>query len=160
VFVAGGRLFWVEVFLSLFFLLVYFSAYVVVPWYAWFRMPVLVFSAYVEVLAVPSVVISLVGRRYRGFLEECVGLPGCGRLIGYVERSLIYVILLVMFLEGEFSMVGVVGLLSIILAGKAIFRFSAGTDRKCADWYLFGTFTSITLGLVISMATLRPLGGV
>ncbi len=85
-------------------------------------------------------------------MVECGGLPYGGELIGYCERSLIYIAFCIVYSSRHADFVYVLNYLSFIIAGKTIFRFSSRdrVSRECIDWYILDTFLSITLGLSLS----------
>jgi len=78
-------------------------------------------------------------------LRPVTGLKEGGRIIGYLERLLIYVFIL----SGQFAGVG------FLVAAKSIFRFGELKDsenRKQAEYIIIGTFTSFLLAIVVSLA--------
>ncbi len=108
-------------------------------------------------LFLPGLIIDLVfswlGRGANNNISEmCGGLRYGGYLIGYTERGLIYLAFMIAYFEDTISFVSVLSFLSVIVAGKAIFRYSSrGTDdRACADWYILGTLMSITMALALT----------
>lgn len=127
---------------------------------AWIRVAVRVSAGYLLLLSLPSLLLKRLSKRLGGGLESCSGLPGGGRLIGYAERSLVYLAFLMAWL-GFVARDTVVQLISYVIAGKAIFRFPAASGkgqgggrvdaRACAEWYIFGTFASLALAVFISM---------
>lgn len=83
------------------------------------------------------------------------GLPGGGRVIGWLERSLIFLMVLIGQPEG-------VGLL---IAAKSILRFGAvKDDRAVSEYVIIGTLASFGLALLaaygtqILLAALPPIG--
>lgn len=75
-------------------------------------------------------------------------LPGAGRVIGNLERGLIYA--LVLF--GQAQGVG------LLIAAKSILRFGAvKDDRRLSEYVIIGTLASFGWALVVSFATLRTL---
>lgn len=80
------------------------------------------------------------------------GLPGAGRLIGLLERGLIFALVLLGQPEG-------VGLL---MAAKSILRFGAvKDDRALSEYVIIGTLASFGWALLIAYGTvalLAPLG--
>lgn len=72
-----------------------------------------------------------------------VGEPARGRVIGYLERSLVFLLLV----SGNFGAIG------ILLAAKTFARFRQLDDRDFAEYVLIGTLLSIgsaaVLGLII-----------
>lgn len=78
-------------------------------------------------------------------LRPVEGLENGGRVIGYLERLLIYVFIL----SGQFAGVG------FLVAAKSIFRFGELKDsenRKQAEYIIIGTFISFLVGIVVSLA--------
>ena len=78
-------------------------------------------------------------------LSPVEGLKEGGRIIGYLERLLIFVFIL----SGQFAGVG------FLVAAKSIFRFGELKDsenRKQAEYVIIGTFTSFLLAILISLA--------
>ena len=88
---------------------------------------------------------------------RCGGLPSGGYLIGYTERSLIFLSLMITYYDSALSYVSILSFLSVIVAGKAIFRYSSKetSDRACADWYILGTLMSISMALALSWGIFR-----
>jgi hypothetical protein len=112
---------------------------------------------YLLVIFLPGLIIDLVFRWVsRGFnediTEKCGGLSSGGYLIGVMERSLIFLAILIAYYDNSLSYAAILSFLSVIVAGKAIFRYSSKDtgDRACADWYIFGTFMSITMALALT----------
>lgn len=75
-------------------------------------------------------------------------LPGAGRVIGQLERGLIFA--LVMF--GQAQAVG------LLIAAKSILRFGAvKDDRRLSEYVIIGTLASFGWALVVAYATLYGL---
>lgn len=75
-------------------------------------------------------------------------LPGAGRVIGNLERGLIFA--LVLF--GQSQGVG------LLIAAKSILRFGAvKDDRRLSEYVIIGTLASFGWALVVSFATLAGL---
>ena len=71
------------------------------------------------------------------------GFPEGGRIIGYLERAMIYLLILVDQPAG----------IGFLIAAKSIFRFGElreGTNRMEAEYILIGTLLSFLYGLVVS----------
>lgn len=72
------------------------------------------------------------------------GEPGRGRVIGYLERSLVFLLVI----TGNFSAIG------LVLAAKAFARFRQLDDRDFAEYVLIGTLlsigTTVPIGLVMA----------
>ena len=88
---------------------------------------------------------------------QCGGIPSGGYLIGYTERSLIFLSFMINYYDNALSYASILSFLSVIVAGKAIFRYSSKEtdDRSCADWYILGTLMSITMALALSWGIFR-----
>ncbi|MHA3964818.1 MAG: hypothetical protein AM325_014915 [Candidatus Thorarchaeota archaeon SMTZ1-45] len=78
-------------------------------------------------------------------------------LIGYTERSLIYLAIVIAYFDTALSYTAILSFLSVIVAGKAIFRYSSKetNNRACADWYILGTLMSITMALALAWGIFR-----
>lgn len=75
-------------------------------------------------------------------------LPGAGRVIGYLERGLIFA--LVLF--GQAQGVG------LLIAAKSILRFGAvKDDRRLSEYVIIGTLASFGWALIVAFATLHVL---
>jgi hypothetical protein len=76
-------------------------------------------------------------------------LPGAGRVIGHLERGLIFALVLLGQPEG-------VGLL---IAAKSILRFGAvRDDRALSEYVIIGTLASFAWALLVAYATISGLG--
>ena len=88
------------------------------------------------------------------------GFPGAGRLIGQVERLLIFVFILL----GQYAAIG------FLIAAKSVLRYgelkatdpaSADTVRKEAEYVLIGTLLSVAWAIgagLLTLATLAKVG--
>lgn len=75
-------------------------------------------------------------------------LPGAGRVIGYLERGLIFA--LVLF--GQAQGVG------LLIAAKSILRFGAvKDDRRLSEYVIIGTLASFGWALIVAFGTLHGL---
>jgi hypothetical protein len=75
-------------------------------------------------------------------------LPGAGRVIGLLERGLIFVLVLI----GQPQGVG------LLMAAKSILRYGAlKEDRALSEYVIIGTLASFGWALVVSFATLAGL---
>ncbi len=73
------------------------------------------------------------------------GLPEAGRMIGLLERALIFL----MVLAGQPGGIG------FLIAAKSVLRFdTASKDQKAGEYVIIGTLASFGWGLLISFATL------
>jgi hypothetical protein len=89
----------------------------------------------------------LVAHLRRDRLED--GLPGAGRLIGYLER----LILLALVVAGQPQAIG------WLLTAKSILRLGeglrAGSERRFLEYILIGTLASFAAGIAVSWAAVR-----
>lgn len=122
----------------------------------------MILFGYLLALFLPGLVIDLVfgwlGQGIEGGIaSKCGGLQHGGYLIGYIERSLIVLAVVISYFESALSYTSILSFLSVIIAGKAIFRYSgrATDDRACADWYILGTLMSITMALALIWGVFR-----
>ena len=73
------------------------------------------------------------------------GLPQAGRMIGLLERALIYL----MVLAGQPAGIG------FLIAAKSVLRFdTASKDQRASEYVIIGTLASFGWALLISFATL------
>ncbi len=79
-----------------------------------------------------------------------------GALIGFLERTLIFLLLLISS-SCIIPVKDAIGSLAIIIAAKAIFRFQGKSQE--AEWYITGTFLSLTSGLALSWFSLYLIWG-
>lgn len=80
------------------------------------------------------------------FLKEEVGMSAGGRIIGYLERSLILIFVLVGYPAG----------IGFLIAAKSIFRFGELTEsgpRWLAEYIIIGTLLSIFFGTLFAYLT-------
>lgn len=87
--------------------------------------------------------------------EAPAGLPGGGRIIGLLERGLIFALILT-------DQAGGIGYL---VAAKSVLRFGAvGDDRKLSEYVIIGTLASVFWSIAVAAGTsallshLTPLG--
>jgi Protein of unknown function (DUF3307) len=80
--------------------------------------------------------------------DKAESLPGAGRIIGQLERGLIFALILLGHPEG-------VGLL---IAAKSILRFGAvRDDRALSEYVIIGTLASFAWAILVGYATLSGL---
>lgn len=87
-----------------------------------------------------SVLVKIMLKNYSSNIENS-GIKGAGNLIGIFERILVF----------TFVLTNQYAAISIIFAAKSIARFTELNDRDFAEYYLLGTFTSITLALIVGI---------
>jgi hypothetical protein len=100
----------------------------------------------------------LIGWVLRPFAErvregDTVGMQNAGRYIGWLERSLLYGLVLV----------GSADAAALVIAAKSIARFPSFSEEKFAEYYLIGTLMSLLLAAASGVAVraamgLEPLG--
>ncbi|MEO8532027.1 MAG: DUF3307 domain-containing protein [Deltaproteobacteria bacterium] len=82
------------------------------------------------------------------------GLPGGGRLIGNLERALVFL----MLITGQASSIG------FLIAAKSVLRFTAVKDeRKFSEYVIIGTLASFAwaiLAATLTIVSLRALPGI
>ncbi len=120
----------------------------------------LILLSYLLTVFLPGLLIDLIfGMLGSGdsFADKCGGLRNGGYLIGYTERSLLFLAMMITHYDEAMSFPSLLSFLSVIVAAKAIFRYSSREtdDRACADWYILGTLMSITMALAISWLAFR-----
>ncbi|MDK2384106.1 MAG: hypothetical protein QI199_04770 [Candidatus Korarchaeota archaeon] len=109
--------------------------------------------AYLSVVLLPHSLISELGRRIQlGGDEE--GFHG-GAMIGLMERSFIFLFL--MSANCLLPVKDALSSLAIVVAAKALFRFNRRTME--AEWYIIGTFFSLTSGIALSWFSLYMIWG-
>jgi len=123
-------------------------------WLQWLQAWMLI-TGLLLALPVGGVVIELALRPLTGALGSDDGpergLPGGGRLIGWGERGLVFVL----FLTGAQTAIG------FAIAAKSILRFGEISDsrhRRLAEYILIGTFASFAWGLAAAWLTRHGLG--
>ena len=70
-------------------------------------------------------------------------LPNGGRLIGQLERALIFLLVFI----------GQAGAIGFLVAAKSILRFEEARKQKHAEYVLIGTLLSFSLAIALSVAT-------
>jgi hypothetical protein len=73
------------------------------------------------------------------------GLKGGGKLIGQLERALIFLLVLI----GQPAGIG------FLVAAKSILRFKESEERKLAEYVLIGTLLSFSLAIALSVLTMK-----
>lgn len=115
---------------------------------------------YLITLYIPSIIIKITGSKLEVEQYECEGLKNAGKYIGYLERSLVFFAFLLNYFSGETNPLMVIGTISFIFGGKGLFRFGGSSKRACAEWYILGTFMSLTLALFLSWLFFFILAGI
>lgn len=89
--------------------------------------------------------IGLLMTRFTAQLPE--GLTGAGRLIGILERTLIFTLVMV----GEPAGIG------FLIAAKSILRFDTAKDSQASEYVIVGTLASFGWSLIAALLTLEAL---
>lgn len=95
-----------------------------------------------------SPVIGMLTRESRAQLNPTIGLPHAGKMIGMLERTLVYLLVL----GGSASGVG------FLIAAKSIFRFGRSEDaemRKESEYIIIGTLASFAFALAVAFLALK-----
>ena len=71
------------------------------------------------------------------------GLENAGKLIGQLERALIFILVLV----------GAPAGIGFLIAAKSVLRFNTENDQKFSEYVIIGTLASFTLALITSYFT-------
>lgn len=86
----------------------------------------------------------VVGKIMQPFTIQETGLPEAGKLIGVLERSMIYILVI----AGEPAGVG------FLIAAKSVLRFeTAKDDRKTSEYVIIGTLASFAWALAAASLT-------
>jgi hypothetical protein len=92
--------------------------------------------------------VDMLTAKFRDQINEGSGLPDAGRLIGQLERLMIFLLVLV----GQPAGVG------FLIAAKSVLRLDAAKDdRKISEYVIIGTLASFAWALATSFATLSLL---
>ena len=105
-------------------------------------------SGFVAVVLGSGIVVE---KMAKGLIEknklEVGGLDGGGRLIGQLERALIFLFVLI----GQPAGIG------FLVAAKSILRFQEAKKQVLAEYVLIGTLLSFGLAMALSVVTLKAL---
>ena len=86
--------------------------------------------------------------RTAGTSGRLPGLENAGRMIGWLERTLLYGLILA----------GAPDAAAVVIAAKSIARFPAFSDEKFAEYYLIGTLLSFLIAAGLGAAVRAALG--
>lgn len=104
-----------------------------------------------EALGIEKIPISSRDEGSEGLLQGEMGIAEGGRIIGYLERGLITLFVLVGYPAG----------IGFLIAAKSVFRFGELTDssrRWQAEYIIIGTLLSILLGTLFAYLTVWVVG--
>jgi len=80
--------------------------------------------------------------------ETVSGLENAGRYIGWLERTLLYTLLLA----------GDPGAAALVVAGKSLARFPSFSEERFAEYYLIGTLLSLLIAAACALAARAAIG--
>jgi hypothetical protein len=80
--------------------------------------------------------------------ERLPGLENAGRMIGWLERTLLFGLILA----------GAPDAAAIVIAAKSVARFPAFSEERFAEYYLIGTLLSFLIAAGLGVAVRAALG--
>ena len=110
----------------------------------WGVHPVILLMAFVYIIKPASMVIEKILNICNILPTIDTGFVNGGKIIGILERLLILFLLLL----GQFSTIG------LVIAAKSLARFRDLDDRKCAEYYIIGTFLSLVSVGAVALITI------
>lgn len=114
----------------------------------WLYKPLTLFCGFVATVCGSGFLVAKVAGR---LIEEndlkLSGLKRGGRLIGQLERSLIFLLILI----GQPAGIG------FLVAAKSILRFKETEEQKLAEYVLIGTLLSFGLAIALSVLTIKAM---
>jgi len=114
----------------------------------WFYKPLVLFSGFVATVQGSGFLVAKVAGRLVDENKLALnGLKSGGRLIGQLERALIFLLILI----GQPAGIG------FLVAAKSILRFEETKKQQLAEYVLIGTLLSFSLALALSALTLRAM---
>ncbi len=117
------------------------------PYAADLTAPALILSGFVLTVLAGGFAVGLLASRFATQMEPQDSLPDAGRIIGQLERTLIF---LLVFL-GQPAGIG------FLIAAKSVLRFDTVAHQRAGEYVIIGTLASFTWALAISYATLALL---
>jgi len=76
------------------------------------------------------------------------GMENAGRVIGWIERALLYGLVLV----------GAPGAAALVVAGKSVARFPSFSEERFAEYYVIGSLLSLAIALGTALAVRAIIG--
>lgn len=117
-------------------------------WFGLIYKPLVLFAGFVATVQGSGFLVGKVAAR---LVEqnplEIGGLKGGGKLIGQLERALIFLLILI----GQPAGIG------FLVAAKSILRFEEAKKQELAEYVLIGTLLSFSLAIALSSLTLKAL---
>lgn len=108
--------------------------------------PALIVSGYVLAVPAGGFAVGMLTARFAPQPEHA-GLPEAGRLIGQLERTLIFLFILIDAPAG----------IGFLIAAKSILRYDTDAQRESGEYVIIGTLASFTWALASGYATLAIL---
>ena len=110
--------------------------------------PLVLFAGFVATVQGSGFLVGKVAERLIGQNQlEVDGLKGGGKLIGQLERALIFLLVLI----GQPAGIG------FLVAAKSILRFKESKEQKLAEYVLIGTLLSFGLAIALSVLTMKAM---
>jgi len=110
--------------------------------------PLVLFSGFVATVQGSGFLVGKVAERLISQNKlEVDGLKGGGKLIGQLERALIFLLVLI----GQPAGIG------FLVAAKSILRFKESEEQKLAEYVLIGTLLSFGLAIALSVLTMKAI---
>jgi hypothetical protein len=113
------------------------------PWANDLLLPMVLLSGFVLTVLAGGHVVGLLTRKYTGQIEQD-GLPDAGRVIGQLERTLIF---LLIWLDQPAG-------IGFLIAAKSILRYDTTAQQKAGEYVIIGTLASFTWALAVGYGTL------
>ncbi len=115
------------------------------PWLDIATAPALVLSGLILTVIAGGYAVGLLTARFQVQMEaqEQEGLSDAGRVIGQLERALIFLLIMV----GQPAGVG------FLIAAKSILRFDTAAHQRAGEYVIIGTLASFAWALAIAYAT-------
>lgn len=112
------------------------------PWADLLTGPIIIANGFIMTVIVGNYVTQFTIKPYAGSFDE-KGLPKAGKLIGWLERTLIFLLMAIDQTEG----------IAFLVAAKSFLRFEATKKQEASEYVLVGTLTSFGWALGISALT-------
>lgn len=112
------------------------------PWLHIAIIPAIVLSGFIITVNAGGHVVGLVTSQYAEKFER-QGLPQAGKTIGQLERTLIFLLIMIQQPAG----------IGFLIAAKSLLRFEATKEQEASEYVIIGTLTSFGWGLAMSSGT-------
>lgn len=108
--------------------------------------PAIALSGLIVTVQAGGFAVGLLSARFAAHLPQA-GLPEAGRIIGQLERTLIFLLIFI----GQPAGIG------FLIAAKSVLRFDTTVQQKAGEYVIIGTLASFTWALASGYATLALL---